>query len=234
MKNLTLKFRNTFQNYDYNHPDIDILLILVETILDIMQLISQDDCEDMKKLSSFVKLISEEKDENDIGFSDTIDYVYEYEIIPLLVKLDNKYETTEKEIDDTLFDKFNTDSKKVEYKEDSLEFICDYEITNEQILEQKLLFDIMKSTVNRASIIYGYIIDGKVGDVILRELCEISVSSELTEMHSNPSIRKISSALHIMTDFFINVINTGQVIEVQKQEEIYESIESMKSLEYYY
>lgn len=232
MKNLTTKFRNQFQNYDYTNPDIDILLTLVETILDIIQLISIDDCDNARKLASFVKLISQKPEVNSfLDHTDVIEYVYECEILPVLVDLDNKYETIVTK-EETLLDRFNTDLKKLEC-ENNGEY-TDSEIQSIKIIEEnKKLFDTLKYSVNRLSVIIEYIVNGRMDISILRELCEINNSSNLSQCHNNKSIRKLSSALNIMTDFLITVVkNKDYALIKNVREEMYNSIDDIKKFKY--
>lgn len=90
MRKLTRRFKELFNNFDYNEQDIDILLSILDTILEMMSVVEMSDREDIKKLSSFTRLLSS-------GYSNTImeaamiEEIYNTSILPILYKFDEKY-----------------------------------------------------------------------------------------------------------------------------------------------
>ena len=92
MKKLTRKFKEGFRSYDYNEQDIDILIALLDTVLEMMGIVSMEDHENIKKLSSFIQILSS-------GYSNTIidalliEEIYENTILPVLDEFDNRYST---------------------------------------------------------------------------------------------------------------------------------------------
>ena len=90
MKKLTRRFKEYFNSYDYNEQNIDILLSILDTILEMMGIVEMSDHDDIKKLSSFTRLLSS-------GYSNTImeaamiEEIYETSILPILDRFDEKY-----------------------------------------------------------------------------------------------------------------------------------------------
>lgn len=90
MKKLTRKFKEGFRSYDYNEQDIDILLALFDIVLEMMNIVNMEDHGNIKKLSSFIQLLS-------TGYSNSIidailiEEIYDTTIIPVLDSFDNKY-----------------------------------------------------------------------------------------------------------------------------------------------
>lgn len=96
IKKLTEKFRENFKKYDYNNEDnIDVLLALVDTIIDMISIVSNDDCvEYVSKLSLFLKMLSgdEIEDPSDIKVMQNI---FDISISSILDYFDNKYGESE-------------------------------------------------------------------------------------------------------------------------------------------
>ena len=92
MKKLLRKFKETYKSYDYNEQDIDILLDLLDIVLEMMNIVEMEDHGYMRKLSSFIQILSS-------GYSNTImdailiEDIYKSNIIPILDELENKYIT---------------------------------------------------------------------------------------------------------------------------------------------
>ena len=90
MRKLTRKFKEGFKSYDYNSQDIDILLSMLDIILEMMGIVEMSDHENIKKLSSFTRLLSS-------GYSHTImdavmiEEIYDTTILPVLDHFDEKY-----------------------------------------------------------------------------------------------------------------------------------------------
>ena len=90
MLKLTRKFKEGFKSYDYASQDIDILLSMLDIILEMMGIVEMSDHENIKKLSSFTRLLSS-------GYSHTImdavmiEEIYATTIIPVLDHFDEKY-----------------------------------------------------------------------------------------------------------------------------------------------
>lgn len=90
MRKLTRRFKESFKSYDYNEQNIDILLSILDTILEMMGIVEMADHDYIKKLSSFTRLLSS-------GYSNTImeaamiEEIYETTILPILDRFDEKY-----------------------------------------------------------------------------------------------------------------------------------------------
>lgn len=96
----TKKFRENFNKYERENPDINILLVLLDAILEMMTITDHDDTEKINKLASFTKLLSSTKlvSTNLTGTiddlymdADMIDAIYACCVMPILDYFDNKY-----------------------------------------------------------------------------------------------------------------------------------------------
>lgn len=116
MKQLTLKFRETFQKYEYTELNISILSSLLDIILEIIPMLKHEDVYYIKKLQSFVKLFSSDSFQDIMDIDETIiDDIYEEKIMPILLHLDHKYGDEEpiENIDDSNKIYYDTDSKEL-------------------------------------------------------------------------------------------------------------------------
>ncbi len=121
MKNLTKKFREIFQNYDYDSENISVLSQLLDIIITMMTVTDHDDVNNIQKLASFLKIFSsgfclDIMDEN------MIDEIYENQILPIFIHFDEKYENVniddaQKLVNEESSLYYNTEEKKLEEKQ---------------------------------------------------------------------------------------------------------------------
>lgn len=242
MKKLTLKFRKIYSDYDYEDHNLDVLFKLMDIVLEMLKIANQEDVDNIKRLASFVKVLSSDFC-LDVMNADIIDEIYANQILPIFVEFDNKYEdkkcTVENTPEDTvrkyknkfipaiknIKDKFVTAIKRKvdqpKYKSSSYsddEEFFKYENKNRRKNDKQdeVLFNILKCTGERLAKIYENIRKGSESD--LRELYEIKSSTEISEVHENESIKKISSAICVISNFLIGVINDNDLGLLCKRE----------------
>lgn len=149
MKKLLRKFRETYKSYDYNEQDIDILLNLFDIVLEMMNVIDVEDFGYMRKLSSFIQILS-------TGYSNTImdailiEELYNSNIVPILDEFESKYVTkkfiavTTKEIVNGIpHVAVSTDKNILRLSEDFVNNNVEFDVYKRAILEEMNRTDII-------------------------------------------------------------------------------------------
>lgn len=110
MKELILRFKESFKKYDFeSNNNITVLLDMINCILEMMNICDSDDHPKIKKLTSFLKLLSTDfcRDILDIG---TIMDIYCLNVEGILEYLEEKYYVPEENGDGTkTVTQFNTE-----------------------------------------------------------------------------------------------------------------------------
>lgn len=90
MEKIINKFRSIFDDYDYHNHNITKLVSAVELLMQMMSLVDNRDNDYIKKISSFLNLVSSDIDSEilDIGM---VEYIYATKIIPILEYFECKY-----------------------------------------------------------------------------------------------------------------------------------------------
>lgn len=211
MKKITKKFRKIFESYDYTSQDNKILLSLVNLIVEMMTIVDNDDNVYIKKLSSFIKILSSDFCLDVINEKMIIE-IYSTQIIGVLSYLDNKYEpqkdqsTTDDIRDFLLDDLIDTTTNTQDYKPDKEmiqnEYIpydsrfaateshhidngntYTYNYINHQLYEEyEKVFDMLKETNNSLYQIYSNkILNGKYNNIT-------SIIDEIKDIHNSVKI----------------------------------------------
>lgn len=89
MERLIKKFKDFFMRYDVEEKNVDLLISAVDTIIEIMSIINIEDYDIVKKMVSFVKLIS--NDTGEFIDEDMVNDIYIRHIMPVLDELESKY-----------------------------------------------------------------------------------------------------------------------------------------------
>lgn len=92
VRKLTRKFKEGFKSYDYISQDIDVLLSLLDTILEMMTIVEMSDHDNILKLTSFTRLLSS-RYSNTILDAAIIEDIYVTTILPVLDHFNDKYTT---------------------------------------------------------------------------------------------------------------------------------------------
>ena len=91
IKILTQRFRSSFIGFDFNEKSIDILLELIDIVIELMTKVDyRDNTTGIKKMSSFLKLLSSEYCTENLDI-EIIQSIYYMQISPILDYLDKKY-----------------------------------------------------------------------------------------------------------------------------------------------
>ena len=90
MEKIIKKFKEVFDNYDYANHNITKLVSAVELLMQMMSLVDAKDQEYIKKISSFLNLVSSDIDSEllDIGM---VEYIYVTKVVPILEYFEYKY-----------------------------------------------------------------------------------------------------------------------------------------------
>ena len=115
MKELTLKFRRVYHSYDYDKCNIDILMELLDIVLEMMKIVNNDDSDNIKKLASFIKVLSSDFC-RDVINANVIDDIYTEQILAIFVEFDNKYEEKKCEVEDLPEQRVMTFTEKIKNK----------------------------------------------------------------------------------------------------------------------
>lgn len=257
MKELTLKFRTIFHRYDYENCNLDILMELLDVVLEMAKIVDLDDSDNIKRLASFIKVLSSDFCK-DIITSNMIDEIYVEQVIPIFVEFDNKYDTKKCEVEDlpehraiSFVQKAKEAAKKVIkkvfHKNDNVEnnnsvddaliyYTADnYESPdNINIDQDKTLFGMLKRTGDKMVNLYNNIIQNKGDDnQILRELRDIQVSASVSSVHCNQQINLLSMALDKVSNFLIDALSRKDYKMIYDNERgLEESFEFMNKLHY--
>lgn len=247
MEKLVSRFKKIFHNYDYENYNIDVITELLDIILEMMKIVDVDDVDDMKRLSSFVKVLSSDFC-RDVINPDVIDDIYTEQIIPIFIKLINKYPEKKCELRNLpehivakFIEKTKATAKKVvnavkksfRYNDNISEDFNDDEkyFTEDQ---DETLFGMLKRTGDQLPEIYDNIIKKKGDDNdILRELRDIQVSASVSSVHYNPQINLLSMCMKKLSDFFIDSIINKDYKSIQENKEgLEESFRFMHNIHY--
>ena len=251
MKTLTENFRKYFENFDFNDQNYNTLHALVDIILEMLS-ITDYEGEKIKKLSSFVRLMSSDFCE-DIMDLDTVRYIYESSVLPILDYFDNKYDDT-KSMGETMHQmakKMMQDEGITDLSPENISRYFNTEINklcegisndidshldlNGNDTNDPQIMDLLDATQKELSIIYhDYIIENKHHDrkAVIAHLRDVYASTSLTSQHIDQSIRSVSTAICGICNTLITIIETGGVIPIMKKaiDSSFDFINESKSL----
>ena len=234
MKELTKKFRENFERFDYSEDAIDVLLVLMDTILEMLTMTDYGDsavC--IKKLSSFLNLVSAEFCK-DILNLEMVKAIYNVQILPILNYFDRKYDKESSKgairlakqlLDDSEhrnpLESFLND-EEIEYDQNEIDNVVSFynyrygegfnklHPINLKSYNDKALFTALKCASEEMSRLYEYLsMDDYDKEKVLRKLEAIQFSSDITKYHRNPHIQALSQKIYKLCEIMLSIIDTG-------------------------
>lgn len=229
MKKLIKEFRDTFQNYNFLEPNVDVLLHLLDTVLAMMEIVDFDDYPNIKRLSSFIKILSSDFC-RDMMDTTMVDNIYETQVLPILVEFDHKY--YEADSYDRVSEKMKEEAKaKGEFMGITIENLPAPKYTRSKNNDTQSCFDVLKNTSKKLYDIFVGVINNslnKAEDKVLRELKQIDESAKISRCHSNESIKTVASAICTIAEFLLN--NNDDTVRKRKQD-IKESFDFIEAIQ---
>ena len=232
MKTLLRKFRQLYKSYNYAEQDIDILLSLFDIVLEMMDKLDAEDCGYMKKLSSFIQILSS-------GYSNTImdailiEEIYMSNIIPILDELERKYVVkkfiainTKEIINGIPHIAVTTDKDVLKLSEDFINNNVGFDTYRKTILEEmqrdietngtgKTLFNMSKDVIGILYRIYDSFTNGKTREHKedhLKVLISIKDAMETLSMYDNMSIQLLSDNIRSICYTLVDELNTNDIL----------------------
>jgi hypothetical protein len=204
MEKLISKFKGIFDNYDYYNHNIGKLILSVELLAHMMSLVDTNDQEYIKKISSFLSLVSSDIDKEilDIGM---VEYIYATKIYPIMDYMERKYKDV-------------TIKSSAEIVQDMLRdqyvlFETGGHIENNKV-EDKRMFGKLKGVSMNLEKIYKDIanqcLDKERGERALRDLKKTSKTMSLMCLHENVSILDISNSIGGLSGILIDCITNNK------------------------
>lgn len=227
MEKLISKFKGIFDNYDYYNHNIGKLILSVELLAHMMSLVDTNDQEYIKKISSFLSLVSSDIDKEilDIGM---VEYIYATKISQILDYLEYKYRNV-------------TIKSPTEVVQDMLQdqyvlFETGAHISYNKVADKKLfgkvkevgmnLEKIYRDTANRC------LNNNKErGERALRDLEKTSNTMSLLNWHENVKILEISNTIHGLCNTLYDCI-TKKNLTVPLDDLLYKGFENLKLTEF--
>lgn len=233
MKKLIKEFRDTFQNYNFLEPNVDVLLHLLDTVLAMMEIVEFDDYPNIKRLSSFIKILSSDFC-RDMMDTTMIDNIYETQVLPILVEFDHKY--YEADSYDRISEQMKEEAKdKGEYKGKftgiTIEDLPAPKYTRSKNNDTQSCFDALKNTSKKLYDIFIGVVNNSLNkseDKVLRELKQIDESAKISRCHSNENIKTVASAICTISEFLLN--NNDDTVKKRKKD-IKESFEFIEAIQ---
>jgi hypothetical protein len=225
MREIINKFKGIFDNYDYQNHNITKLVLAVELLSQIMSLVDTNDQEYIKKISSFLSLVSSDIDKEilDIGM---VEYIYATKIYPILDFLEYKYKNV-------------TVKSSTEIVQDMLQDQYVLFETGGHMgynkVEDKRMFGKIKEVGMNVEKIYKDIanqcMNKERGERALRDLKKTSKTMSLLSLHENVSILDISSSIGGISRILLDCISNNKF--TTKLDELFSmGFERIKVLEF--
>lgn len=232
MKTLLRKFRQMYQSYNYAEQDIDILLNLFDIVLEMMDKLDVEDCGYMKKLSSFIQILSS-------GYSNTIidaimiEEIYDSNIVPILNELESKYVvkkfiaiSTKEIVNGIPHIAVTTDKDVLKLSEDFLNNNIGFDTYRKAILEEmqrdreendngQRLFNMSKDVIGILYRIYDSFTNGRTREHkedYLKTLVSIKDAMETISMYDNISIQLLSDNIRSICYTLVDELNTNDIL----------------------
>lgn len=221
IKILTQRFRSSFIGFDFSDKSIDILLELIDIVIDLMIKVDyQDNTGGVKKISSFLKLLSSDYCQENLDI-EIIQSIYYMQISPILDYLDKKYNNyNPKNLLDGDFE--SDDSSSCIIKLDIRESNGNYYITDEidahnlkskllspkyiNSVDNKTIFDIFKSVSKQ--LLYRYYVSTNYDSTLAKDNLNIlKVSTTAMRYKRNKSVRDIALAVNNQSKLIYGLID---------------------------